>query len=586
MTNSRYIRLQEFLFDSFVLNAPIEIEKGALLLDSQSKAVLLQLKLNILVEDKSKISSVKLKIFGFDDAGIPIEGFSPYSFTYRDIYLNPNKSFGEKTPIILNPAIRKVKVEIENVVYRNGNIWENSEEEIKLPSLKTIDQLDSELNEQLSREITNFTPDQKKRVIYLPQQFDNYWICTCGRPNSNDVDTCSRCMLSKKEAFKISKVALKKKHNEYKERLLAEEKIRLQRASKKRSITAISVVLILILLVVYNFVISPAIKYSQASNFLADKNYEDAISIFESLGDYKDSAAMLSESKYQKAVKLLSEENPAEAIQLFTLLGNYKDSDSLLLEAKYRLAVFYLNDTKDYKEAIQLFTLLNNYKDSAKLLLEAKYRLAVFYLNDTKDYEKAVSIFTSLGNYKDSIELLIESTYQNALKKYVAGDFASAHTILYIIPFYKDSGIYLNKLESLIAVQGTWEEVSFIPNKIIFDGWNVYVYHALSGELGHIRLTEAHITNDGLKFSIGNYNLVYNNNYRSLLDPNDNQFTKISNSSELPVSSLSPSISSSSSSQCQTLRDNLDLALLLSGGEETDLTRYYRNALRDENCGD
>ena len=48
MSNNRYVRLQDLIFDSYVFDSPVEIEKGALLLDSETKAVLLQLRLNIL----------------------------------------------------------------------------------------------------------------------------------------------------------------------------------------------------------------------------------------------------------------------------------------------------------------------------------------------------------------------------------------------------------------------------------------------------------------------------------------------------------------------------------------------------------
>lgn len=335
MPNTRYIRLQDLIFDSFVLNAPVEIEKGALLLDSQSKAVLLQLKLNILVEDKSKISSVKLKIFGFDDAGIPIEGFSPYSFTYRDIYLNPNKSFGEKTPIILNPAIRKVKVEIENVVYRNGDIWKNSEEEIKLPSLKTIDQLDSELNEQLSREITNFTPDQKKRVIYLPQQLDNYWICMCGRPNSNHDTYCRRCGMNKDFVFsKLSEDKLRYNLNIYNNDII---KFEIKKSKNKKKVLHAVIAIASIVLLLFILISLPTTRYVIASNALKLKQYDTAITLLSSLENFNDSSIMLKESYYLKAMERLEKNDYHEAINILQSLGEYKESSAVL--ANYQLQV-------------------------------------------------------------------------------------------------------------------------------------------------------------------------------------------------------------------------------------------------------
>ena len=72
MSNSNYLRLQELVIGTFNLDAPVEIEKGALLLESTTKMVLLQLRLNV-IENINEISSTSLNIYGFTDAGEPIK---------------------------------------------------------------------------------------------------------------------------------------------------------------------------------------------------------------------------------------------------------------------------------------------------------------------------------------------------------------------------------------------------------------------------------------------------------------------------------------------------------------------------------
>ncbi len=329
MPNSRYIRLQELVFDSFILNAPVEIEKGALLLDSQSKAVLLQLKLNILVEDKSTISSVRLKIFGYDDAGNELEEFSPYSYgTYRDIYLNPAPTFGEKTPILLNHKVRKVKVELDQVVYRDGNVWTTSEKEIKLPSLSTINQLDGELREQLKREIVNFTPDQKERIVYFPQQFENFWVCTCGRPNSNLYTSCRRCGLNKDLVFNIvSEEKIKQKLNVYNNgKNISENK----KQKNKRKLISLTILITSLILLLIILMLIPTIRYNVASIALDLKYYDISIRLFSSLNDFNDSSSMINEASYQKAMSLIQGKKYYEARNILSSIGNYKDSSQIL----------------------------------------------------------------------------------------------------------------------------------------------------------------------------------------------------------------------------------------------------------------
>lgn len=144
MSNSKYIRLQELVIDTFNLDAPVEIEKGALLLESTSKTVLLQIRLNVL-DNVDEISSTSLKIYGYTDAGEEVEGFSPFIHTYTDVFLQDKKTFGDRTPIILDPIIRRVTVELDKVVYRNGEIWHNPEGYFTPPSQEPVSSIKGEL---------------------------------------------------------------------------------------------------------------------------------------------------------------------------------------------------------------------------------------------------------------------------------------------------------------------------------------------------------------------------------------------------------------------------------------------------------
>jgi hypothetical protein len=102
-------------------------------------------------------------------------------------------------------------------------------------------------------------------------------------------------------------------------------------------------------------------------------------------------------------------------------------------------------------------------------------------------------------------------------------------------------------------------------------------------ELGEIRFDDYKcvlVVYEDVK-SNGNTYSSYGHNGRLWKD-NTQIFPPISDS-YYPSSSSS---SSSSSSTCDTLWDNLDAALLLSGGETTDLTVYYTKALMDNDCFD
>ena len=52
-----------------------------------------------------------------------------------------------------------------------------------------------------------------------------------------------------------------------------------------------------------------------------------------------------------------------DAIQLFERIGNYKNSEDLVIEANYSKGLDLFNN-KEYMEALAFFEKTNNYKDS------------------------------------------------------------------------------------------------------------------------------------------------------------------------------------------------------------------------------
>ena len=85
--------------------------------------------------------------------------------------------------------------------------------------------------------------------------------------------------------------------------------------------------------------------YDKGVELLESKDYAGAISVFETLGDYKDSSELLEEAvdlkteeensaKYQEAVQLYNAEDYEKALEIFTELGNYKDSQQMADDAE------------------------------------------------------------------------------------------------------------------------------------------------------------------------------------------------------------------------------------------------------------
>lgn len=97
------------------------------------------------------------------------------------------------------------------------------------------------------------------------------------------------------------------------------------------STTAICVVLALLCV----YVIIPAIRYNMAVTAVENKNYDEAIAIFEELGDYSDSADKIPETKYKKAENLVSNKEFDTAIEIFNELGEYQNCKKRIEEIKF-----------------------------------------------------------------------------------------------------------------------------------------------------------------------------------------------------------------------------------------------------------
>jgi len=434
MTENRYLRIQELIFDSFLFNSPVEIEKGALLLDNKTKSIILQLRLNILGKDFPEISSVSIKIIGLDDAGEEIQGFNPFNYTYRDVYLLSSRTFGDRIPIILDSKVRQVKVELEKVIFKDGYVWMKSGQEFTPPEQQAIKMLNPDILEQLNRDTLDMSAESKEQIKYLPQQLDNYWLCTCGRPNLNSVEQCNRCEKDKKWVFEtVSEAGIKKNlenHLENARRLEEEKRIRDDLHKKRtKKVTFISIGLGLLLFLFF-YVLLPFVKYSQASNYLSKNDYDKAILLYEELGDYQNSLQMVSEAKYQKANDLLSRKQFDNSIKLFKILNDYKNSNEMIYEATFQKATDLLLK-EEYDEAKKLFIGLANYKNSIEMVNETDY-LKANELVINKNYDQAINLFTDIGDYKNSNELRMEAIYQKANELFDENQFELAANVTFV----------------------------------------------------------------------------------------------------------------------------------------------------------
>ena len=146
---------------------------------------------------------------------------------------------------------------------------------------------------------------------------------------------------------------------------------RIAKRNKKIAIITTPIVCaIMAFIIVLDTVIIPNGKYNDAIALMHAGKYTEAISAFEALYGYKDSANKIAECKYNAAIALMNAGKYTEAISVFSVLEGYKDSankitecNTAILDGKYNDAIA-LMDAGNVVEAYEALVALGGYKDS------------------------------------------------------------------------------------------------------------------------------------------------------------------------------------------------------------------------------
>lgn len=345
----RFERLFALPNNLYSAGSPVIVAAGALLKDTQTGNIIVQLKYQSV--SPLIIKALKVSISAYDVAGKEINGVTEYQ--YLDLNISNGQAFGSNKAIVLsNKVTRSFSISSITVVLSDGTAHEVSQPLSPLPEPTS---LRSALhNPELIKQYQIAVNDHAK---YVPQAAHGIWECTCGAWNSGKIcQCCGATQNNVVDALNIpvltentnSRLAAEKAQREEKERLAEEarqeeakqlalqEKQRRAAAKKTKTILAIALPILALVLVfalwIYPDVIKPSIIYNEAVELLSNKQFDDATTTFESLGNYKDAANMALESQYQKAEALLSEQRYGEAAQVFGNIVGYKDAETKITE--------------------------------------------------------------------------------------------------------------------------------------------------------------------------------------------------------------------------------------------------------------
>ncbi|MDO4746321.1 MAG: hypothetical protein Q4B18_07175 [Bacillota bacterium] len=289
---------------------------------------------------------------------------------------------------------------------------------------------------------------------YWFEEFGDYWSCSCGHINKGD--SCKSCGLErellrslfilhkptgeigkldkklKKSKEKADKEAVQyaEKENHRKEREASGEDLtkvvpietavtvqqNIKPKSKSKTKIAIAIAAVLILIgacgfAIYKHMAAPAMQYEEAVQLMEDGKYAEAIEIYTSLGDYKDSKAMIVKCHVLIGDKYYEEAKFEEAIASYETAMDLKKDDSLY--EKIRLCYIGMGDAyladDEYEKALGVYMVAAEIApgdDVQEKINETKLAYVKAFMDDRTDQVEAY------------LEELVEADYPGAKELY------------------------------------------------------------------------------------------------------------------------------------------------------------------------
>lgn len=400
-------------------SSPVIVSAGVLLKDTESNRLAAQLKFRN-VSNKT-IRALTVSLTCVDTAGHPLG--EPISYQYMDLTASRSEEFGGKKAILIPDAkTRGFHITEITAVYSDGT---TQAVPVQLAPLPKQEPLPIALDDpQMVKQYRLATNDNAQ---YVPQSTNGLQLCPCGQWHTQPY--CAECGLSFEQARERYSIPDLKEAME----------LRLEQEAADREEQCRDE------------------KYSKAAEDLASgklRRLHDAESAFTSLGDYRDSAALVLQCRDAiKGIALEKMQNPkspydyAEAEKIFRSLGDMDDCKALAERCHAKFTTSKDHQTDKLKKlvkrviiAVIIVALVAVMVPVAKthIIPAIKYSQAE-KLIESAQYDEAIAAFEALGEYKDASVRITDAHYSKALSLMESGAYMDAARIFDELNDYLDS---------------------------------------------------------------------------------------------------------------------------------------------------
>lgn len=369
----RYTRLFSLPENLYTSGSPIVIAAGALLKDNQTGKILAQIKFKSISE--KRIKAVKIYISTFDVFGKKLEDVAEYQ--YLDLTAVRNDEFGQKQAVLLPDRVtRSITVKCTGVIFADGTVW-NAAPDV---SWTSIPKQDAVIN-KLGGLAAQYQRDTSINSKYIPVEYKDFWLCSCGAVNYSEESRCHICQHEKTKLFAALDLETLQQRDEAYKATKAEKEAKQAEISKAQKAKAKKIVINAAVVIVFIVVASvliinafiPYVQYQEAISLLEAGQYAEAVAAFKTLEGYKDSADKIEECQiainYVDAVTLMKAGQYEMALAAFNEISGYLDSADKIIECKdaiYDNAIALMQADK-YAEAYRAFSKMDGYKNSEDL---------------------------------------------------------------------------------------------------------------------------------------------------------------------------------------------------------------------------
>lgn len=220
------------------------------------------------------ITAFKFNACGYNAFGdiVPVNGKDKFFLIVQDIKIGKNEIVTDLKAKLPNTDMKKLDIVECQICYADGTVASYEGDNSFTFELEEIDN-----PEQLSALHKLYDENAK----FKPKDFEQGWICSCGRFNKYDKNVCSLCKKNKTDTIKAcSDENLKQLIEEYK---ISEEKdkqareaeqARLEKEKKKRNIITGIVAAVCIILA---FPIGNSIIMSQRTTYSSEEEMKEAL---------------------------------------------------------------------------------------------------------------------------------------------------------------------------------------------------------------------------------------------------------------------------------------------------------------------